>query len=184
MEISPGLIAFIAIVIIRLGLPLTILRWPMFGFLLAVLGDISDVMILEQWPDGPIAGSFYHNSDKFFDTYYLFLLWWVSRRWTDTFARRTATVLFWWRFAGFVVFETTGWRPAFFLSPNIFENFYLVGAIVHKWYRDYKFTAKRLVMWLIIVGTPKVLQEYVMHYKYQDQTWNFLRDHLFWWVYE
>lgn len=42
---------------------------------------------------------------------------------------------------------------------------------------------RTFVPFIILVGLPKIAQEHVMHYKYPDQTWNFLRDHLFWWMY-
>ncbi len=85
---------------------------------------------------------------------------------------------------GFAIFEVTNWKPIFFLAPNIFENFYLIGGIVNKWYKDYKFTAKRLIAWLVVAAAPKIVQEYLMHFKYPDQTWNFMRDRLFWWMYD
>lgn len=46
--------ALILVILIRLGLPLTILRWPLGGAVVAILADISDVMIFEQFGSGPL----------------------------------------------------------------------------------------------------------------------------------
>jgi len=29
-----------------------------------------------------------------------------------------------------------------------------------------------------------MIQEYLMHFRYIDQVWNFIRDHFFWWLYQ
>lgn len=178
----------IFVILIRIILPLSILRWPLAGAVLAILGDISDVMLFEAFGSGPLTGKYYHNLDKFFDTYYLFLEFLVSLRWTDGIARWTAAILFFWRFAGFSVFEITSalgapFRPAFFLSPNIFEHFYLFTVIMYKFRPNFKFVPISLSAILFLVGMPKVVQEWIMHYAYPDQTWHFFRDHLFWWLY-
>lgn len=177
-------IATLIVIITRTFLPLTILRWPLSGALLAILGDISDVMIFEKYGYGYFfSDPTYHIFDKIFDTWYLFFEYLVVFRWTNTLARRTAKTLFLWRFAGFAVFEFWGFRPAFFAAPNIFEHFYLFWAFIIKFLPGFKLNFRRLIVILLILGMPKIIQEYIMHYKYPDQTWNFLRDHLFWWLY-
>ncbi len=178
----------IAVIVIRTLVPFTILRWPLGGALLAILGDISDVMLFEAFGSGPLTGKYYHNLDKFFDTYYLAFEFVASRRWSDALARKTSAVLFFWRFAGFLVFEVTTFlgapfRPAFFFAPNIFEHFYLFTVIARKFFKSFTYTPKSLIIILLIVGLPKVAQEWFMHYAFPDQTWHFFRDHVFWWLY-
>ena len=182
MEINAGFTAILVVLVIRFFLPLTILKWPVGGFLLAILGDIADVMILQKWPPD-IDPLYYHRFDNFFDTYYLFFAYLASRKWADPLARKTAAYLYWWRFAGFVIYEATGFQAIFALAPNIFENFYLFGAVIHKWFVSYRLTWLRLGVWLLILGLPKVFQEYIMHYRYPGSAWAFFRDNVFWWIY-
>ena len=172
------------VIVIRTLVPFTILRWPLGGMVLAILADASDAMVFEKFGVGYPGVENYHVADKFFDTYYLFFAYLVVHRWKNTLARRTAKVLFLWRFAGFVAFEFTGLPYIAFLAPNIFENFYLFWAIVLKLFPSFKLTPARLAVVLFVVGFPKVIQEYLMHYKYPGQTWHFFRDNLFWWLYK
>jgi hypothetical protein len=178
-----GEIASIAVILIRTFVPFAILRWPLGGIILAIVGDVSDVMIFEKFGWGFFGGGDYHKIDKFFDIYYLFFAFLIVRNWKNALARRTAKMLFLWRFIGFAIFEFTGFRPVFFLAPNIFEYFYLFWTVIIKFFPSFILTPLRLIATLLILGLPKVAQEYIMHYKYADQTWNFIRDHFFWWLY-
>jgi len=183
-----GIIVLVIIVLIRLLVPLVIFKKPLLGAALAILGDISDVMAFEAFGSGPLSDSHYHNFDKFFDTYYLFIEFMVASRWASTLARRTAKGLFIWRFLGFFIFEISTFfgnpiRPAFFLAPNIFENFFIAWLVILKFKPDFHLNLRKLIYIILIVGLPKIAQEYIMHFAYPDQTWNFLRDHLFWWIY-
>lgn len=173
----------LAISLIRIVVPFSLFRWPLLGGLFCVVADASDVMLMEKFGWGYYGNNMYHVFDKIFDIWYLFFEFLVIHKWTDALARRTGKTLFLWRFAGFAAFEFWAFRPAFFLAPNIFENFYLAYLIIKKFYKDFILTPGKLATLLLVVGIPKMAQEYVMHYKYPDQTWNFLRDHLFWWAY-
>ena len=180
------MIASIVIILVRLLVPFTIFRWPLGGALLAIAADASDVMTFERFGYGffdYFGTNTYHNLDKFFDTYYLFFELLIARKWTSVLARRTAVSLFWLRFSGVILFEITRVRWLFVLTPNIFENFYIFWTVVLKWFKNFKLTKTKLLLILIIVGVPKIVQEYLMHFKYVDQTWNFLRDTFFWWLY-
>jgi len=148
----------ILVILYRTFIPFTIFRWP-------------------------LGANGYHFFDKFFDTYYLFFEFLVALKWTNALARRTATGLFILRFSGAVLFELTKIRWLFVFAPNIFENFYLFYTIAKKWTRFETTSAKKLVIVLLIVGIPKIIQEYLMHFVYVDQTWNFIRDTFFWWLY-
>lgn len=178
VEIAP-----LIIVIIRILVPFTILRWPLGGMILAILGDISDAMVFEKFGTGYFNMD-YHRIDKFLDIYYLFFAFLVVHRWKNTLARRTAKALFLWRFAGFVVFEFSGLQYIFFIAPNIFEHFYLFWAVIIRFFPSFKLTPLRLAIALFILGFPKVIQEYLMHYKFPGQTWHFFRDNVFWWLYK
>lgn len=173
----------IIVLALRLVVPLSILRWPLAGMLLSILADAVDVMIFDKFGGG-FWGDNYHEADKILDIYYLFFGFIVVHRWHDVLARRTAKILFLWRFVGFVAFELTGFRPAFFLAPAIFENFYLIWLVILKFVPQFRLTPLRLAVLLLVAGIPKIAQEYVMHFKYPDQTWHFIRSNFFWWLYK
>ncbi|MBI2052702.1 MAG: hypothetical protein HYT34_00460 [Candidatus Ryanbacteria bacterium] len=179
--------ASVFVMLARLLIPFTIFKWPLGGAILSIIADASDVMIFQVTGYGYFdyfGPNTYHNLDKFFDIYYLFFEFLVARRWANMFARRTATFFFGLRFAGIVLFEITKIRWILVIAPNIFENFYIFWTVALKWFKNFKLeTYSRLFIILFIVGAPKIAQEYLMHYVYVDQTWNFIRDNLFWWVY-
>ena len=106
----------VAIVIaMRLILPLSILRWPLAGGLLAMLVDALDVVLVDALAkalgEAPEFGPFYAQIDKWLDMYYLSLELVVSRRWIEPMLRRTAAGLYAWRLIGVVLFELTADRP-------------------------------------------------------------------------
>lgn len=188
---APTIVAIVAL--IRTFVPFTILRWPLAGAILAIIADAADVMIFQafksQFGSGLFSPAYYHNFDKFFDIYYLSFEFLVVLRWKDAAPRTTAIVLFLWRAAGLAAFEIstlmgTPIRWAFLAAPNIFENFYLFWAFRLHFFPQFKLTKKRLLIILLAVGLPKIAQEYVMHYRFLDQTWGFIRDHFFYWLYE
>lgn len=178
------IIAVIIVILARIFIPFLILRFPLAGGLLAIVADISDVMIFEAFGYGILEGFSYHHIDKIFDMWYLFFEFLVVRKWSDELARRTGKVLFAWRFIGFLVFELTGFRAALLLAPNILEFFFLAYLVIKKFSKSFKFNIKSLIIVLLIVGIPNIIKEYLMHFKYPDQTWNFFKEHLFWWLYD
>jgi hypothetical protein len=171
--------ALVLILIVRGLVPLLVLRWPFWGALLCIAGDGFDTVVLDVLGPGVIEGR-YHTFDKVFDTYYLSIeAWVVFRRWTDRLARRTALTLYLLRFTAVLLFEVTQVRQLFFLGANIFENFYIYVAGRLEIDAKYRIrNLRRLALILLFVGAPKILQEYVMHYR-ESQTWHFVRDNIF-----
>lgn len=187
---SPELFIFSAVVLTRLVVPFTILRWPLAGVFVSIVADAADIMVFEKMGGpGPIRWEDYHLLDKFLDTYYLAFAAFVAWGWRDVLARKIAVSLFAWRFIGVVVFELVAlvWaepiRPLMFFAPNIFENFFIAWLVIQKVRPSFVLTRKSAAITLLLVGIPKLVQEYVMHFGYQDQTWGFFRDNLFWWLY-
>lgn len=149
--------------------------------LFSIAADASDMMILDALGWGFFEGKPYHNIDKFFDTYYLSFAVYVSFKWQDILARRTSIILFLWRFAGVVVFEITQIRQVIFFAPNIFENFYLLVAGVQKFFPKFRIdNFKKLTIFLLIAGIPKIIQEYIMHFL-EFPTWPFIKHNIFHW---
>lgn len=141
-------------------------------------------MIFEAFGAGFLSGIPYHKADKTFDTFYLFIEFLVVRKWSDSLARKTGSVLFALRFLGFAAFMLFGFRAAFFLAPNIFEYFFLVMLVIWKFNDKFRLNTKRLVIILLAVGIPNITKEYIMHFAYPDKTWAFFRDNFFYWLYD
>lgn len=150
------------IILIRLAVPLTILRWPLVGGVLALLADALDIVLASLIDFGGLWN--YHQLDKYLDTYYLAIEAFVAQRWLDL-PRWTATVLFGYRLVGVVIFEVTDVRAVLFFFPALFENFFLFYAAVLRFFPDYVLTRRRLALWLAVLLAPKLVQEYVIHYQ-------------------
>ncbi len=150
------------IVVLRLVIPLTILRWPLAGGILALAADALDIVFASLVDLGGVAS--YHQLDKYLDTYYLGLEAIVAQRWL-ALPRWTATLLFGYRVIGVVLFEVTNVRLFLFVFPALFENFFLFYAVLLQFFPDYDLTPRRLAMWLAILLVPKMIQEYVLHYQ-------------------
>src|SRR3954447_2078291 len=116
--------AAVLVIALRLLLPLTILRWPLAGGLLAMLVDAIDVVLVDAIASvlgqpGEF-GPFYAQIDKWLDLWYLSVELWVTRRWIETLSRRAAAGLFGWRLIGVILFEVTVSHPLLFVFPNLF----------------------------------------------------------------
>jgi len=177
------MIAPLLVFAIRLLIPLSIMRWPFWGMLLAIAADASDVIILDKFGWGVWDGTNYHTLDKLFDTYYLAFAVFMSIRWRDILAAKLSFALFIWRVAGVFIFEITQIRQVIFFAPNIFENFYLIVAGLYQFFPGFRAnTVKRIIMIFVIAAIPKIIQEYIMHYL-EFQTWAFFKANLFFWLY-
>ena len=168
------LVVLMLIIGIRGFVPLLLLRSPFWGALACIVADVSDSAIQDLMGVDVLGGA-YHSVDKAFDTYYLsiemWLAWW---RWTDPLARPAALALFLVRLTAAVAFEVTHARELFLIGANVFENFYLYMAARLEIDSAYRVKDRaQLALILLLVGAPKLLQEYVMHYR-QAQTWNFV----------
>ena len=167
----------------RFLVPLTILRWPLFGAFLTLAADTVDVFLLEGFGFGFWTTPNYHILDKGFDTWGLTIEWWVSRRWTDPRARRAAAVLYGWRICGVALAALTGWRGWLLFAPNVFEYFFIYVLIAQRLSPGFLVTRSRLTWSLAVIGIYSFAKEYIMHYR-QFSTWAFARDYIFFWLYQ
>ena len=167
-------IGTIIVVILRLFVPFSILRYPLAGFGAAWLLDVFDVPLAAIIsPDNIAFGhGIYHGEDaltynildKWLDLYFLFFAFLVSLRWQNVLARRTNIVLFWLRAAGVVLFSLTGYRYILFFFPNLIELFYPYYLITKRWLPRFSpDTLKKLVIILLILLIPKLINEYIVH---------------------
>lgn len=165
----------VAVILLRLVVPLLILRWPLAGGILAMLLDGADVILVDLFGPGGM-GPFYHAIDKYLDLYYLGLELLVSLRWVERLPRLASVALYAYRLIGVIAFELTGVRLLLVFFPNLFENwfiFYLVRC--HFFPRLRLDTWPRLLAALGLLYIPKFFQEYILHYR-QLQPWGWFRD--------
>lgn len=160
----------LAVILLRLLVPLTILRWPLAGGLISMVLDALDVVLIEIF-----GGSFdsYSALDKGLDTYYLALEVFVSLRW-EPLARWTSVSLFGYRAIGVLAFEVTQTRWLLLVFPNLFENFYIAYLVIRRFAPAFALTPLRLSALLILLLIPKLGQEYLLHYS-EAQPWDWIK---------
>ena len=155
------------VIVIRLTVPLAVLRWPFQGALAAIAADGIDIIIF-QLTDFPGVG--YHRADKALDLYYMALFAWVAQGWEPD-ARIVANALFGFRIAGVAAYELTDVRVLLFFFPNTFEFFYLLVAGLREFRPSYEMTLGRSIAWAAVLTLPKLLQEYALHYAQWLDRW-------------
>jgi hypothetical protein len=167
------------IILLRLVVPLLILRHPLAGGIAAMLLDGLDVVLIEFIPGGSF-GSHYHTLDKVLDSYYLTLELIVALRWKNPYARRPAIFLFAYRAIGVALFELTERRIMLFIFPNLFEHWWLYVLIVERfWPKLYPHSVKTVAIPMILLLIPKMAQEYLLHFA-EAKPWDFLKRKLGW----
>jgi len=159
------------IVLLRLAVPVSILRWPLAGGLFSMLLDALDVVLIEMIGQGGFEH--YAALDKGLDTYYLAFEVFVSLRW-EPIARWTSVALFAYRAVGVVAFEATQTRALLLVFPNLFENFYVFYLVMRRVAPAYVLTPRNLAMWLMLLLIPKLAQEYLLHYA-EAQPWDWIK---------
>lgn len=152
-----GLLIVLAL---RLTAPLTVVRWPLAGAILAIVADAVDILIF-QLTDFPSIG--YHRADKLLDVWYLAFFAFAARRWAPL-PRWTSTALFGYRLIGVTLYEVTGVRTFLFVFPNLFEFWFMFCAAVSRFRPAYELTPRRTLGWLPLLLAPKMAQEYALHY--------------------
>jgi len=116
------------IAVVRVLGSLPVLRWPLAGGLLAILIDLSDLLLRDTLDLGGVPD--YQSLDKWLDQVYMACFLVVALRWRGI-ERGVAVGLYVFRLVGFLAFEATGERTILFLFPNVFEPWFLVVAAVH-----------------------------------------------------
>ena len=144
---------------IRIAGSLPVLRWPLAGGLLAVLIDLSDLLLQDVLDLGGIPD--YQALDKWVDQVYLAAFLIVAWRWAGP-ARSIAVALYVFRLVGFIAFELTHDRNLLLWFPNVFEFWFLLVAWLG---------AERVAGWswrhiaavLVVLTALKEFQEWALH---------------------
>ena len=144
---------------IRIAGSLPVLRWPLAGGILAVLVDLSDLLLRDAIDLGGVGD--YQALDKWLDLVYLGAFLFVAWRW-DGRARSIAIGLFAYRMVGFVLFELSGARPLLLVFPNVFEFWFLFVAAVGP-ARVNGWSGLRVAVVLLALTGLKEVQEWALH---------------------
>jgi hypothetical protein len=139
---------------------LPVLRWPLAGGLLAILVDLSDLLLRDTLYLGGIPD--YQAFDKWADQVYLGLFLIVALRWSGV-ERSVAVALYLFRLIGFAAFELTGERALLLVFPNVFEPWLLTVAAVHHWRPGFRWRPTVVVVVLLALTAVKEVQEWALH---------------------
>ena len=104
---------WVFVVLIRLAVPLLILRWNLFGSILAIIADNLDVVILDFLGVKEFAP--YNRVDKFLDTYFYLIAGYTIWFWKNQFAKRVGIFLLVYRLIGVMIYELTDLRFLLFV---------------------------------------------------------------------
>lgn len=149
----------LAIAAIRILGSLPVLRWPLAGGLLAILVDLSDLLLRDLLDLGGVPD--YQGLDKWLDQVYLGCFLVVALRWTGP-ARTLAVALYAFRLVGFIAFEITHERALLLLFPNVFE-FWFILVVALGATRLATWSTARVAAAVLILTGLKELQEWALH---------------------
>jgi len=144
---------------IRIAGSLPVLRWPLAGGLLAILVDLSDLLLRDLLDLGGVPD--YQGLDKWLDQVYLACFLIVALRWPGP-ARTVALALYGFRLAGFLAFELTHERALLLLFPNVFEFWFIVVAALGAG-RVAAWSKARLAAVLVVLTALKEFHEWALH---------------------
>ena len=150
------------VIVVRLLVPLTILRWPLFGSVAAIVVDNLDVVMWDAL--GITDYSFYDKTDKALDIYLHLIQGYTMLYWQNSRAKNIGAFLLFYRLLGVGLFELTSQNILLFIFPNIFEFFFLFYLVYKKLQNKEPFaTIPRTFVVLTALISLKLLQEYILH---------------------
>ena len=150
----------LVIALVRVAGSLPVLRWPLAGGIIAILVDLSDLLLMDLLDLGGVPD--YQRLDKTLDLVYMTAFLVVALRWHGP-DRCVSVALFAWRMVGFVAFEVTGERSLLLVFPNVFEPWFLLVAALHHRRVPVPWTPARLVVALGGLLALKEVQEWAIH---------------------
>lgn len=163
-------VVFGAVVALRCLVPLRIPRFPLPAILACAVIDAIDQSVFQQFTDLNLTG--YQTYDKALDVFYLSIAYVsVLRNWVSGPLVVTATVLWYYRLLGVVLFEFTGERWYLVVFANTFEYFFIAVETYRMSRRPDRLTWRPIVVtvatiWLVI----KIPQELWIHVAQWDLT--------------
>jgi hypothetical protein len=150
------------VVLLRILGSSIILKYPLFGAILAIILDYHDHRLLYFMQNGDWSN--YQSLDKLLDLFYLSLEAYIVYHWKNRLARLYALVLFLYRLAGLIIFEITRVEAVLVIFPNVFEYFFLFYLVLSKFLKKELFTRPAILLTLVFILTfLKVPHEYLLH---------------------
>jgi hypothetical protein len=149
----------LVIAAIRICGSLPVLRWPLAGGILAILVDLSDLLLRDALDLGGVGD--YQALDKWLDQVYMAAFLVVALRWEGR-ARSIAVALYAFRLVGFALFELTGERMLLLAFPNVFELWFLLIAAVGA-PRVAAWSTARVVAVMVGLAAVKEAHEWALH---------------------
>jgi hypothetical protein len=168
----------VAILAVRLIVPLFIPRFPLPAILVALVVDAADQTILQRSTDFSLDR--YQSFDKALDIYYLAIAYLaVYRNWTNDFAVIVAAFLWYYRLVGVLLFEIFGERWLLLVFPNTFEYFFIAYCVIQTRWDPRRLTHRAVIgvaafIWIVI----KLPQEWWIHVAQNDFT-DFMKETVF-----
>jgi hypothetical protein len=144
----------------RIAGSLPVLRWPLWGAVLAILVDGSDLFMMNLLHLGGVRD--YQSFDKWLDQVYMAAFLIVALRW-EGLQRAAAVGLYAFRLVGFAAFEATGERIILIAFPNLFEVWFLLVAAVREFRLDLKSHRPLILGGAADLLALKFFQEYALH---------------------
>lgn len=168
---------WVVAVVVRLVVPLSILRYPFWGSVLALFADNVDVIVLDYL--GVRDFGAYNEVDKLLDMYMHFMQGYVMLGWKERKAKFIGAFLLFYRTTGWLAYEITNIRSLLFIFPNVFEFYFLF----YLGYRSVTAVAvfSRPLRFMVMVGllaALKLWQEYMLHVA-QFPIYRFIKEKLF-----
>lgn len=153
-----------SLTLLRLIVPVSILRFPIWGIMASIFTDVIDWNIIGVYSKE--MDVIYQNWDKTLDAYTYFFIVWIVLHWKDSWARGTALGFFALRMVGQFLFLLTSWRPILFFFPNVFENFVILCLLIFWWRKKASLNLAEAQKWtmLLLLVIPKMIQEYFQHF--------------------
>jgi hypothetical protein len=167
---TTDLLVFLAVVGLRLFVPLLIPRFPLPAVLACLVIDGVDQSIFQKYTDLDLTD--YQSYDKALDIYYLSIAYLSTfRNWENLFAFEGSRFLYYYRLVGVALFEITHLRAVLLFFPNTFEYFFIFYEAVRLRWNPARMGTALVIgagsfIWIFI----KVPQEYWIHIAQRDVT--------------
>ena len=145
---------------VRIAGSLPVLRWPLWGAVIAMMFDLSDLFMMNLLHLGGVHD--YQSFDKWLDQVYMLTFLIVAFRW-EALPRTIAAALYAYRAAGFIAFEATGERAILIAFPNLFEAWYLLVAGIREFHLDLHRNRPLILVAAAALLALKFFQEFALH---------------------
>lgn len=168
----------VAVIALRLLVPLLIPAFPLPAILACLVIDAADQSVFQKFTDLDLDG--YQGYDKALDIYYLAIAYLSTiRNWADPFAFAAVRFLWYYRLSGVLLFEAFDNRAILLIFPNTFEYVFIAYEAVRLRWDPRRLDHRHVVVlvaaiWIFI----KLPQEWWLHVAQLDFT-DFMREDVF-----